>query len=54
MLLAPYFREKALLIFVNEEYYSIALDCQEVNLLLKLLFAALCQRCDAGETDVLS
>lgn len=54
MLLVPYFRAKALLVFVNKNYYCIALDYPELNLLLQLLFADLCQKCSAGETDVLS
>jgi len=40
MLLVPYFREKALLVFVSKEYYPIAFGCPEFSLLLKLLFAA--------------
>lgn len=54
MLLVPYFRAKALLVFVNKNYYCIALDYPKLNLLLQLLFADLCQKRSAGETDVLS
>lgn len=52
MLLVPYFWAKALLVFVNKNYYCIALDYPKLNLLLQLLFADLCQKRSAGETDV--